>query len=79
MSKTWGGRFGQSADPTAERFTGSLAFDQRLWPHDITGSIAWALALARAGLLTTAEADTLVKGLDAVRGELEARSIRFKP
>ncbi|PYM20150.1 MAG: argininosuccinate lyase [Candidatus Rokuibacteriota bacterium] len=78
MSKTWGGRFTQSADPTAERFTGSLAFDQRLWPHDITGSIAWARALARAGLLTAAEAETLVKGLEAVRVELEAGTFRFR-
>jgi argininosuccinate lyase len=79
VSKTWGGRFSQSADPTAERFTGSLAFDQRLWPHDIAGSIAWARALARTGLLTTAEADTLVKGLEAVRGELDAGTFRFRP
>jgi len=78
VSKTWGGRFTQSADPTAERFTGSLAFDQRLWPHDITGSIAWARALARAGLLTAAEAETLVKGLEAVRVELEAGTFRFR-
>jgi argininosuccinate lyase len=79
VSKTWGGRFSQSADPTAERFTGSLAFDQRLWPHDIAGSMAWARALARAGLLTAAEADTLVKGLEAVRDELEAGTFRFRP
>jgi argininosuccinate lyase len=79
MSKTWGGRFTQSADPTAERFTGSLAFDQRLWPFDIAGSIAWARALARAGLLTAAEAAALVKGLEAVRAELEGGSFRFRP
>ena len=79
MSKTWGGRFSQSADPTAERFTGSLAFDQRLWPHDIAGSVAWARALARAALITTAEADTLVKGLEAVRAELEGGTFRFRP
>jgi argininosuccinate lyase len=79
VSKTWGGRFAQSADPTAERFTGSLAFDQRLWPHDIAGSIAWARALARAGLLNAAEADTLVKGLASVRDELEAGTFSFRP
>ena len=79
MSKTWGGRFEQSADPTAERFTGSLAFDQRLWPYDITGSVAWARALARAALITTAEADILVKGLEAVRAELEGGTFRFRP
>jgi argininosuccinate lyase len=79
VSKTWGGRFTESADPTAERFTGSLAFDQRLWPHDIVGSIAWARALARAGLVSAAEADTLVKGLEAVREELAAGTFPFRP
>jgi argininosuccinate lyase len=77
--KPWGGRFAQSADPTAERFTASLAFDQRLWPHDIAGSIAWARALARARLLTDAERDAIVKGLEAVRGELEAGTFPFRP
>jgi len=38
--KPWAARFKQSTDPTAERFTGSLAFDQRLWAYDITGSVA---------------------------------------
>ena len=77
--KPWGGRFAQSADPTAERFTASLAFDQRLWPQDITGSIAWARALARARLLTDAERDAIVKGLEAVRGELETGTFPFRP
>jgi len=79
VSKTWGGRFSESADPTAERFTGSLAFDQRLWPYDITGSVAWARALARAGLITAGEADTLAKGLQAVRAELEGGTFPFRP
>ena len=50
--KAWGGRFTEGADPTAEAFTASLSFDRRLWPHDITGSAAWARALARAKLIT---------------------------
>jgi len=77
--KPWGGRFRQGADPTAERFTASLAFDQRLWPQDIAGSIAWARALARAGLLSDAERDAIVKGLETVRGELEAGTFPFRP
>ena len=77
--KPWGGRFAQGADPTAERFTASLGFDQRLWPHDVAGSIAWARALARARLLTDAERDAIVKGLEAVRGELEAGTFPFRP
>jgi argininosuccinate lyase len=77
--KPWGGRFAQSADPAAERFTASLAFDQRLWPQDVAGSIAWARALARARLLTDAERDAIVKGLETVRGELEAGTFPFRP
>jgi argininosuccinate lyase len=77
--KPWGGRFTQSADPAAEGFTASLSFDRRLWPHDVTGSMAWARALARAGLLTDAECDAIVKALHTVRGELEAGTFRFRP
>jgi argininosuccinate lyase len=76
--KPWGGRFAQSADPTAERFTASLAFDRRLWPHELAGSIAWAHALARARLLTDAERDAIVKGLEAVRAELAAGTFPFR-
>jgi argininosuccinate lyase len=77
--KPWAGRFRQSADPTAERFTASLAFDQRLWPYDITGSVAWAKALGRAGLLTASERDTIVRGLEAVREELAGGTFPFRP
>jgi argininosuccinate lyase len=68
-----------SADPTAARFTGSLGFDRRLWPHDIVGSMAWARALARAGLLTEPERDRILEGLAAVRGELERGEFPFRP
>jgi argininosuccinate lyase len=76
--KLWGGRFARGADPLAERFTGSLAFDRRLWPHDVNGSIAWAKSLAKAGLLSTAERDTIVNGLEAVRAELAAGTFPFR-
>jgi len=76
--KLWGGRFTRGADPRAERFTGSLAFDQRLWPHDVTGSVAWAKALAKAGLLSAAERDAIVRGLHVIRAELEAGTFPFR-
>jgi argininosuccinate lyase len=76
--KLWGGRFTRGADPRAERFTGSLAFDRRLWPHDITGSVAWAKALAKAGLLSATERDAIVRGLQVVRAELEAGAFPFR-
>jgi argininosuccinate lyase len=76
--KPWGGRFTDQADPTAERFTASLAFDRRLWPYDLVGSAAWARALAQAGLLSDSERDAILKGLDAVRSELEAGTFPFR-
>jgi argininosuccinate lyase len=78
MDKPWGGRFSERADAAAERFTGSLAFDRRLWPYDITGSAAWARALARAGVLTDDECRQIVKGLDDVRAELEQETFPFR-
>ena len=76
--KAWSGRFAEGADPTAEAFTSSLSFDRRLWPHDLVGSAAWARALGRAKLITSAEQDSLLAGLDAVRAELEAGRFPFR-
>jgi argininosuccinate lyase len=76
--KAWSGRFSQGADPTAEAFTSSLAFDRRLWPYDLAGSAAWARALARAKLISEAELETLLIGLDAVRKELENGAFPFR-
>jgi argininosuccinate lyase len=76
--RPWGGRFRGAADPTAEKFTASLAFDRRLWPHDLTGSEAWARALARAGLLSPSELDAIVAGLAEVRRELETGTFPFR-
>jgi argininosuccinate lyase len=77
--KPWAGRFTERADPTAERFTASLAFDRRLAPYDIAGSIAWARALWRAGLLAEAERDAIVQGLERVREEIERGVFPFRP
>jgi argininosuccinate lyase len=76
--KPWGGRFRDAADPAAERFTSSLAFDRRLWAHDLAGSEAWARALHRASLLTRDELDRILNGLADVRLELEAGSFPFR-
>ncbi|MGB3219283.1 MAG: argininosuccinate lyase, partial [Anaerolineae bacterium] len=52
-----------------EQFNASLPFDQALWAADIRGSQAYARALARAGLISLAERDQLLAGLDAVAEE----------
>jgi len=70
--KLWGGRFEGVPDDLMERFNASIGFDWRLWAADIQGSVAYARALERAGLLTTDERDWLIQGLEAVAQEFEA-------
>ncbi len=70
MSPLWGGRFSAANDPRMVRINASLPFDWRLWDADITGSVAWARAIARAGLLTGGERDEIIAGLGAVRAEI---------
>jgi argininosuccinate lyase len=58
--KLWGGRFETGPSETFEQFSGSLHFDKKLLLADVEGSQAFAMALSRAGILTTAEAGKLI-------------------
>ena len=67
--KLWGGRFTGKTDPLMEQFNASIVFDKQMWRVDLSGSQAYARALERAGLLTAAEAEQIVDGLEQVAGE----------
>ena len=75
--KPWGGRFTEPTDAFVERFTASVGFDQRLYHHDITGSIAHATMLAEVGVLTVEERDTIIDGLKAVKADIEAGTFEW--
>ncbi len=68
MSATalWGGRFAQGPDALFKRFNDSLPFDYRLAAEDIVGSMGWARAIAKAGVLTATELTQLLAALDAL-------------
>jgi len=70
--KPWGGRFTEATDAFVERFTASVGFDYRLYHHDINGSIAHATMLAKVGVLTDAERDHIITGLEEIRAEIVA-------
>ena len=64
MSKPlWSGRFDAAPDPAAFDFGVSFPFDRRLFEDDVTGSLAWAEALARAGVLDAADARAIADAL----------------
>ncbi|WP_286806741.1 lyase family protein, partial [Marinimicrobium sp. UBA4209] len=71
-NQSWGGRFSEPTDAFVERFTASVGFDYRLYAQDIKGSIAHATMLAKVGVLTEAERDLIIEGLEGVRADIEA-------
>ncbi len=77
MNKLWGGRFQKPTAELVRQYHDSLPFDRRLYDQDITGSIAWAQGLVGAGVLTPAEADTIVDGLEEVRAEFARGTFAF--
>ncbi len=75
--KLWGGRFSENLNQLVAEFNNSLPFDWRLAEVDVRGSIAWALALARAGVITSLEADQLVVGLNQIQSEIHDGRLDF--
>lgn len=71
-TKPWAGRFNAPTDAFVEAFTASVDFDQRLYRYDIRGSIAHARMLARQGILSEAERDAIIEGLEAVKARIDA-------
>jgi argininosuccinate lyase len=71
-AKPWSGRFSEPVDAFVQRFTASVAFDQRLARHDIAASIAHARMLAACGVIKRADAAAIERGLRAVGKEIAA-------
>ena len=75
----WGGRFSEPTDGDLRRLNDSIGFDQRLYAEDIAGSVAYARAIAAAGVITPAEAETIVGGLAQVWAEFDAGTFVYAP
>lgn len=67
--RIWGGRFQESPAENLKRFNDSFSCDHVLLNEEIEGSIAWARALAGAGVLSHSEVKKIVQGLVEIRKE----------
>ena len=67
----WGGHFASDPAPLMTQINASIGFDKRLYAQDIAGSMAHARMLAAVGIITEAERDAILEGLERVRGEIE--------
>jgi argininosuccinate lyase len=77
--KAWGGRFSAEPDVDAAAFGRSIDVDAELALDDIAGSVAHVGGLRAAGLLTDAEAATLVDGLRAIEADILAGTATWDP
>ena len=73
----WSGRFSSEPDKEVFEYGKSLAVDCRLVEDDITGSVAWAQALGRAGVLTAADVQAISDGLEDIRSAVRADQTIF--
>jgi len=76
-NRMWGGRFSAGPDAVMEEINASIGFDHRLYRQDIAGSIAHAQMLAATGILTAADRDAIVRGLEQVRAEIDGNAFTF--
>jgi argininosuccinate lyase len=74
MTTLWSGRFDAAPDAAALEWGSSFSFDRRLFEDDVTGSLAWARALSRAGVLPRDEARQIEEALTDIleRGRADA-------
>ncbi len=73
----WGGHFASGPAPLMEQINASIDFDKRLYAHDIAGSIAHARMLAATGIITEAERDAIIAGLERIRDSIEKGAFAF--
>ena len=66
------GRFRKALEKIAQRYSESISFDRRLYPHDIAGSIAHAAALTKAGIISGAENKKIETGLREIEREIDS-------
>ena len=77
MAKMWAGVTDGKTEQIADDFNSSIHFDSRMYKQDITGSMAHAAMLAAQGIISDADADTLVGGLEGILNDLDSGALEF--
>ena len=77
MAQLWGGRFTKETDQLVYNFNASISFDRRLYAQDIRGSIAHVMMLAKQGILTDADKEKIIEGLEGILSDLEKGKIEI--
>ena len=73
----WGGRFAAGPSAVMQEINASIDVDKRLYREDIAGSLAHAAMLAERGIISQEDGAAIARGLETIRGEIEAGSFTF--
>jgi argininosuccinate lyase len=74
----WGGRFAGGPAALMAQINASIAFDKRLYAQDIAGSKAHCRMLVARNIISPADGEAILAGLDRVLGEIEAGKFDFR-
>ncbi|MDE6091789.1 MAG: argininosuccinate lyase [Ruminococcus sp.] len=75
----WAGRFSKKIDDTVNAFNSSIAFDGRMYRHDIQGSIAHATMLGDCGIITKEDSLQIIDGLKGILSDIDNGSLEIDP
>ena len=75
--KLWGGRFTKETNQLVHNFNASLSFDQKFYKEDIEGSIAHVTMLAKQGILSDEDKDSIINGLESIRQDIDNGTLTF--
>ncbi len=75
--KLWGGRFTKETNQLVHNFNASISFDQKFYKQDIRGSIAHVTMLAKQGILSHEDRDTIISGLEGILADIESGKLEF--
>ena len=75
--KLWGSRFSKITHALTDKFTSSIAFDQRLAKYDILGSIAHARMLGKQKIIPPKDAQAIVQGLTMILKDVQNNKFKF--
>ncbi len=75
--KLWGGRFTKETNQLVHQFNASLSFDHRFYRQDIQGSIAHVTMLEKQGILSPADKEQIIQGLEGILEDITAGRLTF--
>ena len=75
----WAGRFSKQVDAGVNAFNSSIAFDGRMYRHDIQGSIAHATMLGDCGIITKEDSLEIIAGLKEILADIDSGKLELDP